>query len=115
MGHITTDLIKDAWRELKVADNLIDAGQTYAGVMKCENALRDLSRSSETVSEGVWFTGQENSLRKDIGQLKRTPEPSAEDVRDLVTETRRLVKKTRERVVPIINDRLDYETSARLS
>ena len=49
MGHITTDLIEDAWRDLKVADNLIDAGQTYAGVMKCENALKDLYKSTKTV------------------------------------------------------------------
>jgi hypothetical protein len=32
MGHVITDRIEDAWRELRVADNYIEAGQTAAGV-----------------------------------------------------------------------------------
>ena len=115
MGHITTDLIEDAWKKLKTADTLIDDGQTYAGVMKCENALDDLYRSSDGVGEGVWFSEQEHDVRDDIFELKRTTEPNAEAVREVVAEVRDITKETKSHVVPIINERIDYETDARLS
>jgi hypothetical protein len=47
--------------------------------------------------------------------LKRVATPDAEDVRDLVTDVRRLTKETKEHVEPIINERIEYETYARLS
>lgn len=114
MGHVTVDRIEDAWKKLNKAEHLAENDQTHAAVLECENALKELYKSADGMGFGVWFTGKEDSIRNDMTPLKNTTAPDEDDVHTLIEDCRTLVRATKDKVIPELHDRIDYDPTPTL-
>lgn len=114
MGHVTVDRIEEAWKKLNKAEYLVENGQTHAAVLECENALERLHKSAEGMGFGVWFSGKKGDQQKEIFHQKRDLEPEADAVHSLIDECRTLVRETKDKVIPELHDRIDYEPTPKL-
>jgi len=114
MGHITVDRIEHAWKKLKKAKHLAENEQTHAAVLECENALQELFKSADGMDYGPWFTGKEDSVRNTIGHLKTETEPEKENVTQLITNCEEILYETKDKVIPELHSRIDYEPTPTL-
>lgn len=109
MGHITVDRLEDAWRKLNKAEHLAEEGQTHAAVLECENALQEAYKSADGMGFGVWFAGKENDIRNRLSTLKRETKPDEAPTVEQIEETKSLVKTARDKIIPELHTRIDYE------
>lgn len=113
MGHVTADRLEEAWKKLNKAEHLADNNQTHAAVLECENALQRLFKSADGMGFGVWFSGKENDIREDIAQLKIETAPEKERVEAVIQACRDLTKETKDKIIPELHSRIDYEVTVR--
>jgi hypothetical protein len=109
MGHITIDVLDDAWSFLSKAEHFLSEGLTHSSVLYCEKALDCMYRSADGMGYGVWFTGLEADARDEVGSLKFKTEPDSDLVEDLIEICHNLLRKCSDKVIPELHSRIDYD------
>lgn len=109
MGHVTVDRLETAWKHLDKAEHLAKNEQEYGALERCEDALDALYRASDGMGFDPWFANRVNSIRKDMANYKLETNPGEKTVLELVSEIREVTKETRDKVIPELHSRIDYE------
>lgn len=108
MGHITIELLDDSWVLLEEAEENVQNGETYVAVKNCTEALQKLYRSSRGLDEEEWFAKNEAPIQTKINNAKHNKSPQEAYVEEIIEDIKTLALETKERIVPKLHERIDY-------
>jgi uroporphyrinogen-III decarboxylase len=114
MSHITADRIRDSWKELEKAEQLVETNSSKNAVLKCESVLQDLYRAASGMGFELWFTRKEEPIRKEIQEIKKVTNPEEEIVYSVIEDIKSLTRNTKQKVIPELNSRIEYTVSVEL-
>lgn len=109
MGHVTVEHLETAWTMLNEAENRAEENRQLSAVTKCDDALVELQKAVSTMDKEYWFSSHSSEKRTQIETLEeRGGNLNTEEVQELVSELRDLVKETEDLVIPELHTRIEY-------
>lgn len=112
MGHITTEKMTKARKELDRADRTLDNGNLSAADIRINEALSNIETAvSEIEMSDLYVKYGGPILRQRLGKIKENNDPDLHEVRKLSGEVRRLIKDLKEPVEEELHQRLREDES----